>query len=297
MKLNESCNQPNQIGRGRRAEPRSQVGSSRNRRSGGGRHGDAETRSGAERPIASTPALQHSASLTSDLRPQTSVFSIRKHLAFWSLTFNGQEACFDHEQGAYYVAYLLLNPPDEPIHGVALELKAQTFFRQYPDEPCETLLIDLLTGELKPMACDVEIVERNLCADEAEGLEPLRRKIEELEAILDNDHASEPVKAEVRRELEELYAYQKRNPLAPETQAQRAVRNVRRAIRRLHENLAAAVDAQGKPNPVLRSFAEHVRRHLLVPSMRFCKVGRRRTADIGASTFTYEPPPGVSWID
>ena len=36
-------------------------------------------------------------------------YAIRKHIAFWSLTFDGQEACFDHEQGACYVAYLLLN--------------------------------------------------------------------------------------------------------------------------------------------------------------------------------------------
>ena len=42
-------------------------------------------------------------------------YSIRKHIAFWSLTFNGEEACFDHEQGAYYVGYLLLHPPSEPI--------------------------------------------------------------------------------------------------------------------------------------------------------------------------------------
>jgi len=197
----------------------------------------------------------------------------------------------DHEQGAFYVAYLLLNPPDEPIHGVALELKALTFFRQFSDKRCETLITDPLTGELKTLACDSEIVEGRLCADEAEGLAPLRRKIEELEAILENDRASEPVKVEVARELEEIYAYQKRNPLAPETQAQRAVRNVRRAIIRLHEHFVAAVGPQGRPHPVLRSFAEHIRRYVIIPSFRFCKVGRRRTADTGASTFTHEPLP------
>ena len=57
-------------------------------------------------------------------------YSIRKHIAFWSLTFDGQEACFDHEQGAYYVAYLLLNPPEEPIHGMALEIKSLAYFGQ-----------------------------------------------------------------------------------------------------------------------------------------------------------------------
>ena len=57
-------------------------------------------------------------------------YSIRKHIAFWSLTFDGHEACFDHEQGAYYVAYLLLNPPEEPIHGMALEIKSLAYFGQ-----------------------------------------------------------------------------------------------------------------------------------------------------------------------
>ena len=51
-------------------------------------------------------------------------YALTKHIAFWHLTFNGQKACFDHEQGAYYVAYLLLNPPSEPIHGMALEIKS-----------------------------------------------------------------------------------------------------------------------------------------------------------------------------
>src|SRR5262245_58750560 len=36
----------------------------------------------------------------------------------WHLTFNGQDAQFKHEQCAFYVAWLLLNPPTEPIHGL-----------------------------------------------------------------------------------------------------------------------------------------------------------------------------------
>jgi len=283
----EVRSQVNQPNRSQRAEIRGQIGSSRSGRGAASRRPALPRRSRSKSGALCSP---------SDLCPQTSdLYSLRRHTTFWSLTFNGQEACFDHEQGAYYVAYLLLNPPDEPIHGVALELKALTFFRQFSDKRCETVITDPLTGELKTMACDSEIVEDRLCADEAEGLAPLRRKIEELEAILQNERASEPVKAEVARELEEIYAYQKRNPLAPLTESQRAVRNVRRAIIRLHEHLAAAVGHQGKPHPVLRSFAEHIRRYVIIPSFLFCKVGRRRTADTGASTFTYEPPSGVNW--
>jgi len=71
------------------------------------------------------------------------------------------------------------------------------------------------------LACDAPIVELNLCVEEADGLAPLRRKIEELEAILENDDASEPVKTEVRRELEEIYAYQNATPSRPSRRPKR----------------------------------------------------------------------------
>src|SRR5213594_336317 len=29
------------------------------------------------------------------------LYAITKHISFWHLTFNGQKAVFDHEQGAY----------------------------------------------------------------------------------------------------------------------------------------------------------------------------------------------------
>src|SRR5258706_233325 len=55
-------------------------------------------------------------------RKQKPAYGIRKHISFWAVDFKGQTAVFDHEQGAFYVAYLLLNPPSEPIHGLALEV-------------------------------------------------------------------------------------------------------------------------------------------------------------------------------
>jgi hypothetical protein len=41
------------------------------------------------------------------------------------LTFGGRRAIFKHEQGALYVACLLLEPPSEPMHAVALALRAK----------------------------------------------------------------------------------------------------------------------------------------------------------------------------
>src|SRR6266566_1346912 len=47
-------------------------------------------------------------------------YALRKHLGYWELTFEGQKAILKHEQGIAYVAYLLLNPPPEPIHALDL---------------------------------------------------------------------------------------------------------------------------------------------------------------------------------
>src|SRR6185369_6280018 len=113
--------------------------------------------------------------------------------------------------------------------------------------------------------------------------------------ILDNDDASEPVKAEVQRELEELYAYQKKKVPHVTEAAQKAVRTVRMALHRFHKRLAAAVDPQGRPHPVLQPFAAHLEKYLLIPSARYSKSGPARARTGVSGCFTYEPPPGVEW--
>jgi hypothetical protein len=97
------------------------------------------------------------------------------------LPFEGEPAVFKHDQGALYVACLLLGPPREPIHAVALALKARKINGQAPGE-----------AEL--------IQERNLGLDDAEAVRNLRRKQRALEAVLDDGLAIEAVKAEARRE-------------------------------------------------------------------------------------------------
>jgi hypothetical protein len=65
--------------------------------------------------------------------------------------------------------------------------------------------------------------------------------------------------------------------------------------KRFHARLAKAVDAEGRPHPVLQGFARHLREHLLVPSGRGGGHGGARASWSGAGCFTYEPPPGVVW--
>ena len=65
-------------------------------------------------------------------------YALRRGLGFWELTFEGRQAIFKHEQGALYVACLLLDPPPEPMHAVALALKAREMGGQAPG-PAEVI--------------------------------------------------------------------------------------------------------------------------------------------------------------
>jgi hypothetical protein len=225
-------------------------------------------------------------------RNKKSVYGIRKHIAFWAVDFEGQTAVFDHEQGAYYVAYLLLNPPSEPMHAMALALKAHVDYEHYTGV---SFIIDPFTSKVVPVDREAVIQERNLALDDAEALAGLRRKQLQLEAILEQENESEPVKAEVLAELEGIYDFQKRNPLRATDAAQSVVRAVRRAIIRFHEHLTDSLDPQGRPHPVLRGFAAHLEKCLLIPSARYSKAGHARNRAGAAGYFTYEPTPGIAW--
>src|ERR1017187_4970274 len=56
-------------------------------------------------------------------------YALRRGLGTGELTFEGRRDSFSDEQGAEYVVWLLLHPPPQPIHAVALALEA----RQAPD--------------------------------------------------------------------------------------------------------------------------------------------------------------------
>ena len=147
--------------------------------------------------------------------PPTPQYALRRGVGYWAVAFEGREAIFKHELGALYVAYLLLNPPLEPIHAVALALKARERAGQVAEPD--------------------EVVQ------------------------------------------------------------ERGVQAVTAAIKRFHDRLVGAVDAEGKPDPVLRAFARHLYEYLLIPSGRGCGRAGSWAVPIPAGCFTYEPPPGVVW--
>jgi hypothetical protein len=138
--------------------------------------------------------------------------------------------------------------------------------------------------------------ERSLGRDEAAAARALWRRQRELERILADRLEIEPVKAEAQRELEEITERLRKSPWPSRHGAERSVRAVAAAIKRLHARLAAAVDAEGKPDELLRAFALHLHEYLLVPSGRGGAHARAQAVPGSAGCFTYEPPPGVVWI-
>ncbi len=203
-------------------------------------------------------------------------YALRRGLGFWQLTFEDRQAVFKHELGALYVACLLLDPPREPIHAVALALKA----RERSGDAAGA-------GEI--------VQQRSLGLEDAEAVRALWRRQRELERVLEDDDQIEPVKAEALRELEEVTEFLRKSPWRSRGGAERCVRAVTAAIKRLQARLARAVDATGRPHPVLQGFARHLYEHLLVPSGRGRSYARGWAAAEYPGCFTYEPPPGVVW--
>jgi hypothetical protein len=219
-------------------------------------------------------------------------YSIRKGGGYWTITFDGQDAPKKHEKGLLYVAWLLTNPPKEPIHAMELVAKVPAIYRR---QLGLTSMVDEATGKSVALDATAMPQERSHSLDDLEAALRLHKKQQQLEAVMDDDDASEPEKAEALAELVLLYEFQKKHAMRSKGNAEQLVRAVRAAITRLHDNLAKATYGKGQPHPVLRPFADHLAKYLLAPSARFTgRVGSRVRAGV-AGRFTYEPPVGVQW--
>ena len=196
-------------------------------------------------------------------------YALRREGDGWHLTFEGRTAFFKHELGALYVAYLLLDPPREPLHAVPLALQARENSRH-------------------PAAPDEAQEQRSMGLEDAAAVRALWRRQRELERVLEDRREIEPVKAEALRELEEITEHLRTSPWLSRHGAERCVHAVSTAITRFHARLTRSVD------PVVQDFAQHLYEHLLLPSGRG-GCAEHWVSEVPAGCFTYVPPEGLVW--
>jgi hypothetical protein len=225
-------------------------------------------------------------------RTSTPRYALRKGCGRWEVTFEGERATFKDEKGAGYVAHLLLNPPAEPIHGLALALAVRDRRRE---RDAVTEVVHPFTGEAVVVPVDAVVRQRSLELDDAEAARELAKSCRRLEALLDDPDVIEPVKAEVRAELDEVRDFLARHPLTERGPSQKTADAVGRAIRRLCAHLLDAVDDRAQPHPVLRAFGAHLKHYVLQASHREMVHAGSRLARAGGGCFTYCPPAGVVW--
>src|ERR1051325_4222186 len=126
--------------------------------------------------------MKNKSTISSVKRSASPRYALRKELGFWQLTFQGKKAIFKESQGGFYVAYLLLHQPPEPIHGMALALRTNALYGMSSQSACATHLVDPATGKPVTVESDALLQQRSLCLDEAEAAWALRKKQRQLEA-------------------------------------------------------------------------------------------------------------------
>jgi hypothetical protein len=123
----------------------------------------------------------------------------------------------------------------------------------------------------------------------------LKKRLRELLGTIDDLTMPQSERDAAQAELDEIYKSLDGAAGRTIDSASKTADRVRKAIKRLHAKLSEANDETHNPNLVLRDFANHLDKYLIVPSSRFTKgKGSRNRAGV-AGTFTYEPPPGVVW--
>jgi hypothetical protein len=197
-------------------------------------------------------------------------YVLRKGLGLWQLIFDGQPAAIDFGRGISLVAYLLFNPPAGGLHGTELD--------------------SLVFG-------NAVVEAANVMAEGDSTKLLIQKEARECQRVLQNPSASEMERDEAREKLERLAKALNVVGRTTDKNADNQVRAVKKAIKRLIDDLRESTDRNKNPNAVLRAFAEHLHNHLWIPSSRFSGTRHGRTRTKTAGRLTYEPPEGVVWTE
>src|SRR3954468_13970282 len=123
------------------------------------------------------------------VNPSPKRFSLRNDSGFWELTFAGYPAVLKQNPVLFYVAYLLSNPPSQPVSAPAL---ASAVWAQFSNN--------------RDFNRDLRWLTRHFA--EADAAKVLRKKQRQLEAIIDSPYETAEVKNDTLKELVLVYDLQ-----------------------------------------------------------------------------------------
>ena len=202
------------------------------------------------------------------------VYRLSKDYKMWRLVYRGEKAVLADERAVELVAYLLRNPPEEPIHATGLEV--------------------LVDGAPTDNGAVGGVMQEATGAQLNSGdNKVLKDKLRDLKAAREDERLPESERSEAAEELEKLLKgvakVRQRGG-----QAGRAAERVRKALRRFIDELKVAERRRGEPHPILRGFGQHLEECLYLPSVG----GKNRVGAVGKpGCFTYLRPNGVVWRD
>lgn len=223
-------------------------------------------------------------------------YALRKHSGIWHVVLAGRTAFILDDRAMQLVAYLLLNPPKEPVHAVPLENRVWGGDGSEGAAPEEAAQGNGEGDAAEPVV-EGSASDRQACGAQLNKGENtlLKKRFRELLEIVDDATLPGAERDAAQMELDELHQALDGTAARTIDSAAKTAERVRKLIKRLHTKLASATDEYNRPHPVLREFAEHLNRYLIIPSSRFAKgKGSRNRAGV-AGTFIYEPPAGVVW--
>lgn len=204
-------------------------------------------------------------------------YRLRKGHGVWSLVFAGMEGVIEDCRAMTLLNHLLKHPPDEAMHAVELEAVVAGHGEGEADR--EAVVQEGSGGRLN-----------------AGNNTILKQKLRELKEAIDDDTLPETERDKAQVEFDELLRAASRGGKMADA-ASRAAERVGKALKRLQRDLAEAEFKPGEPNAVLRAFGEHVRKYVLVPSLRYAGLRGKRSGGRKAGSFIYERPPDVIWAD
>jgi len=158
-------------------------------------------------------------------------------------------------------------------------------------------VVDPEKDELVSVTQGAFIQERSLGLDDRESETELWKTLQKQKEISENLAYGASERDIAEEQVVAIEAYLKNSLPQEKSGAGKAFDRVRNSMNRLLKNLRDFRDNEDNLDPVFIQLADHLDEYLLKPSRRYSGQRNARSKAEVAQTFTYEPPPDVTWTD